>query len=116
MCYHKRLPKVLEDLGYLYNSTFSANDVLTNFPFYGTDEREFDGYLSSVIEIPMTISDASATFPFSFDSYPSNVARWKNVTLKNVANGAPTVLLIHPNRTYKLTAEQNFFSQLPYGI
>ena len=116
LCYHKRLPKVLEDLGYLYNSTFSANDVLTNFPFYGTDERAFSGYLSSVIEIPMTISDASATFPFSLDSYPSNVARWKNVTLKNVANGAPTVLLIHPNRTYKLTAEQNFFSQLPYGI
>lgn len=116
LSYHKRLPKVLEDLGYLYNSTFSANDVLTNFPFYGTDRREFNGYLSSVIEIPMTISDASATFPFSLDSYPSNVARWKMVTLKNVANGAPTVLLIHPNRTYKLTAEQNFFSQLPYGI
>lgn len=116
LCYHKRLPKVLEDLGYLYNSTFSANDVLTNFPFYGTDERTYDGYLSSVIEIPMTISDASATFPFSLDSYPSNVARWKMVTLKNVANNAPTVLLIHPNRTYKLVAEQNFFSQLPYGI
>ena len=116
LCYHKRLPKVLEDLGYLYNSTFSANDVLTNFPFYGTDERAFDGYLSSVIEIPMTISDASATFPFSLDSYPSNIARWKMVTLKNVANGAPTVLLIHPNRTYKLLAEQTFFSQLPYGI
>jgi hypothetical protein len=116
LCYHKRLPKVLEDLGYLYNSTFSANDVLTNFPFYGTDGRTYDGYLSSVIEIPMTISDASATFPFSLDSYPSNVARWKMVTLKNVANGAPTVLLIHPNRTYKLQAEQNFFSQLPYGI
>lgn len=116
LSYHKRLPKVLEDLGYLYNSTFSANDVLTNFPFYGTDGRAFNGYLSSVIEIPMTISDASATFPFSLDSYPSNVARWKMVTLKNVANGAPTVLLIHPNRTYKLTAEQNFFSQLPYGI
>jgi hypothetical protein len=116
LCYHKRLPKVLEDLGYLYNSTFSANDVLTNFPFYGTDERAFDGYLSSVIEIPMTISDASATFPFSLDSYPSNIARWKMVTLKNVANGAPTVLLIHPNRTYKLHAEQTFFSQLPYGI
>jgi hypothetical protein len=116
LSYHKRLPKVLEDLGYLYNSTFSANDVLTNFPFYGTDRREFSGYLSSVIEIPMTISDASATFPFSLDSYPSNVARWKSVTLKNVANGAPTVLLIHPNRSYKLIAEQNFFSQLPYGI
>ena len=116
LCYHKRLPKVLEDLGYLYNSTFSANDVLTNFPFYGTDGRTYDGYLSSVIEIPMTISDASATFPFSLDSYPSNVARWKMVTLKNVANNAPTVLLIHPNRTYKLVAEQNFFSQLPYGI
>ena len=116
LCYNKRLPKVLEDLGYLYNSTYSANDVLTNFPFYGTDEGAYDGYLSSVIEIPMTLSDVSSAFPFSLDSYPSNIARWKMVTLKNAANGAPTVLLIHPNRTYKLLAEQIFFSQLPYGI
>ena len=116
LAYHDRLPKVLSDLGYLYNSSFYANDVLTNYPYFETDKRLFDGNLSNIIEIPITLSDASSAFPFNLDSYPSNVIRWKNVTLKNVANGAPTVLLIHPNRTYKLVAEQNFFAQLPYGI
>jgi len=116
LCYNKRLPSVLDDLGYLYNSTFSANDVLTNFPFFDIDELRFGGRKTNVIEIPLTISDASATFPFNLDTYPSKIVRWKMVTLKNVANNAPTVLLIHPNRTYKLTAQQNFFSQLPEGI
>ncbi|MEN9944017.1 MAG: hypothetical protein RLZZ91_2018 [Bacteroidota bacterium] len=115
-CYHERLPKVLSELGYRYDSSLPANDVLTNFPFFMTDERIFGGELTNVLEIPITISDGSSSFPINLDNYPSNVARWKIVTIKNAANGAPTVLQIHPNRSYKLLAQQNFFSQLPYGI
>lgn len=115
-CYHERLPKVLSELGYKYDSSLPANDVLTNFPFFAIDERNFGGELTNILEIPITISDGSSSFPINLDNYPSNVARWKMVTIKNVANGAPTVLQIHPNRSYKLLAQQNLFSQLPYGI
>ncbi len=112
LAFNPRLPKALQDLGYLYNSTFSANDVLTNFPFFDIDELKFSGTQTNVLEIPMTISDASASIPFSQENYSSYAQNWMNITQKNLANNAPTVLLIHPNRGYKLLAEQQYVNGL----
>jgi hypothetical protein len=112
LAFNPRLPKALQDLGYLYNSTFSANDVLTNFPFFDIDELKFSGTQTSVLEIPMTISDASASIPFNQDNYSSYAQNWISITQKNLANNAPTVLLIHPNRHYKLLAEQQYVNGL----
>ena len=112
LAFNPRLPKALQDLGYLYNSTFSANDVLTNFPFFDIDELKFSGAQTNVLEIPMTISDASASIPFNEENYSSYAQNWINITQKNLANNAPTVLLIHPNRGYKLLAEQQFVNGL----
>ncbi len=112
LAFNPRLPKALEDLGYQFNSTFSANDVLTNFPFFDIDELKFSGAQTNVLEIPMTISDASASIPFNEENYSSYAQNWIHITQKNLANNAPTVLLIHPNRGYKLLAEQQFVNGL----
>lgn len=49
----------------------------------------------------------------SITNYPQKVAVWTSVTRKNDANNAPTVLLIHPNRTWKVTAEEMYLDSLP---
>jgi hypothetical protein len=116
LAFNQRLPKALEDLGYLYNSTFSANDVLTNFPFWDIDNMTFSGNQTSVLEIPMTISDASAANPFTEENALSIAQGWIDVTLKNYNNNAPTVLLIHPNRGYKLPAQQMFVNGMPGDV
>jgi hypothetical protein len=116
LAYNQRLPKALQDCGYLYNSTFSANDVLTNFPFWDIDNMTFSGSQTSVLEIPMTISDASASNPFTEQNAMSVAQEWVSVTQKNYNNNAPTVLLIHPNRGYKLPAEQYFVNNLPSDV
>ena len=116
LAFNQRLPKALEDVGYLYNSTFSANDVLTNFPFWDIDNMTFSGNQTSVLEIPMTISDASAANPFTEQNALSIAQGWIDVTLKNHNNNAPTVLLIHPNRGYKLPAQQMFVNGMPGDV
>jgi hypothetical protein len=116
LAYNRRLPKALYDLGYLYNSSFSANDVLTNFPFYDIDNLTFSGDQLPVLEIPMTISDAAACCPFTQENALERAALWADITIKNNNNGAPTVLLIHPNRNYKLTAEQFYVNALPSDV
>lgn len=116
LAFNQRLPKALEDVGYLYNSTFSANDVLTNFPFWDIDNMTFSGNQTSVLEIPMTISDASAANPFTEQNALSIAQGWIDVTLKNHNNNAPTVLLIHPNRGYKLPAQQMFVNGMPNDV
>lgn len=114
--YPKLLPLGLDTLGYLYNSTFSANDILTNFPFYSINERIFSGRVTNVLEVPMTISDVFSSDPINDTNYRQKVAVWNSVTRKNAANNAPTVLLIHPNRQYKVEAQKEFLDSLQQGV
>ena len=102
LAYPKDLIEVLEDLGYEYNSSYSACDVLTNFPYQNVIGRSFSQRLSSIYEFPVTISDVFSNDPISSTNYIEKADIWIETALKNMDNGAPTMLLIHPNRTYKL--------------
>jgi len=116
LAYPKYLVNVLDSLGYEYNSTHSAADVLTNFPYQNKLGRSFSGIRSSVYEIPVTISDVFHADPISNTNYLDKSATWLDVTLKNRANGAPSVLLIHPNRQYKLVGMAYYLENLPDDI
>lgn len=116
LAYPKYLVDVLEDLGYEYNTTHSAADVLTNFPYQNKKGRSFSGARSSVYELPVTISDVFHSDPISITNYLDKANIWLDVTLKNRANGAPSVLLIHPNRGYKLAGMAYYLEALPNDI
>lgn len=102
LAYPNYLINVLDELGYAYNSSYSAGDVLNNFPYQNKKDRSFSGENSSVYEIPVTISDVFHDNPISQFNVFGKAVTWLAVTEKNMRNGAPTVLLIHPNRHYKL--------------
>jgi len=116
LAYPKYLVNVLDSLGYEYNSTASAADVLTNFPYQNKMGRSFSGLRSTVYEIPVTISDVFHANPISNTNYLNKAATWLDVTLKNRANGAPSVLLIHPNRQYKLVGMAHYLENLPADV
>ncbi len=116
LAYHKYLINVLDELGFEYNSSFSANDVLTNFPFQNKMGRSFSGEISNVYEMPVTISDVFHSNPISIFNYFDKANTWLDITRKNLANGAPTVLLIHPNRNYKLEGMSYYLDELPNDI
>lgn len=106
----------LDTLGYMFNSTYSANDILTSFPYYAFRQQKFTTYRSPVLEIPMTISDVFSNGGFTVGNYPQRVTTWLNASLKYRENHAPINLLIHPNRQFKLTAQQDFLNALPNDV
>jgi hypothetical protein len=104
--------QVLEQLGYLYDSSYSANDVLTNFPYLLKYNRRFSDRTANVYEIPVTISDSGSNSGKPAADYPAIVAKWLDVTARNAANSAPTTLLVHPNRDYKIAAQEDYITSL----
>ena len=113
---HDHLIDVLDDLEYEFNSSSAACDLLTNFPFQNKKGKSFGGANSEVYEIPVTISDVFHDNPISIFNHFAKANVWLDVIRKNNANGAPNVLLIHPNRHYKLESLSYFLDELPDDI
>ena len=116
LCFHDSLYYGLSELGYEFNSTMSANNVMHSFPYYGYFVRSFSSEPSPILEIPMTISDVFSADPFSDTNKTQKVQIWVNALRKYHANNAPVNILIHPNRMYKLTAQQMLIDSLPSGM
>ncbi len=113
---HNQQINAMKDLGYKYSSSMSGNDVLTAFPYLAHKDMVFEGDLTDIYEIPLSISDAQVSDKVDSSNYPRHVARWLYCVDKNMANRAPINLLIHPTRNFKLWAERLFVSQLPNGL
>jgi Polysaccharide deacetylase len=81
-----------EEVGYAYDATSCAGEIGGAFPYlhlaeYATTARE-----TSVLEVPLAISDNAITTR----TQEATLAIWTDVTAKQAANGAPTVILVHP--------------------
>ncbi len=116
LAYPNALINVLDELAYDFNSSYSASDVLNNFPFQNKKDRSFSGENSRVYEFPVTISDVFHDNPISPFNIFGKANIWLGVTQKNIENGAPTVLLIHPNRQYKLDGLAYYLNQIPDDV
>jgi hypothetical protein len=111
---HLRFPPTLTEAlvrcGYEFDSSFTAPDVLTNFPFVLTFDRDFE-HESPVYEFPVTIEDEEDP-PLT-----ERVGKALEVIQANADNGAVSVVLIHPNdSTSKLAAEEFLLNHLPRDI
>lgn len=113
LAFNKKLINVLDSLNYSFSSSHSANDVMTNFPFYSHTDLSMSGRLTKVLEMPNTISDIFASDPMSEQNFNQKVSEWKTVFTKCYNNNTNCVLLIHPTRYYKLFAQQQLVSSLP---
>jgi hypothetical protein len=104
------LPEALVRCGYQFDSSFTAGDVLTNFPY----QLDFDLGLtetSPIFEFPVTFEDEQ--LPPLADRIPAML----DVIEANAENGAPSVILIHSNNAQdKLEAERALLSRLPKDI
>jgi hypothetical protein len=104
------LPEALERSGYQFDSSFTADDVLSNFPYalpwgLGFDED------SGIYEFPVTIEDEESP------GFAKRVPQALEVILANAENGAVNVMLVHSNEsTQKAAAEQELLRQLPQDI
>jgi hypothetical protein len=117
LLYNKKMVNALDSLGYRYNSSFSACDVLSNFPYRSRYDLNSEGLVATNLwEVPMTISDVFPNDPINDGNYSQKVSIWLDVINRTQKNYAPSVLLIHPNRMWKVQAQMDFISQLPAGV
>ena len=104
------LPEALVRCGYEFDSSFTADDVLSNFPY----QLDFDLGMtepSSIFEFPVTFEDEQ--LPPIVERVPSMLG----VIEANAENGAPSVILIHSNNSKeKLDAERALLAGLPKDI
>jgi hypothetical protein len=106
----KSLPEALERSGYQFDSSFTADDVLSNFPFALPRDLGFEED-SDIYEFPVTIEDEESP------GFAKRVPQALQVILANAENGAVSVVLIHSNESYlKTAAEQELLLQLPADI
>jgi hypothetical protein len=104
------LPEALERSGYQFDSSFTADDVLSNFPYALPRALGFEED-SDIYEFPVTIEDEESP------GFAKRVPQALEMILANAENGAVSVVLIHSNEsTLKAAAEQELISQLPADI
>jgi hypothetical protein len=104
------LPEALERSGYQFDSSFTADDVLSNFPYALTRDLGFEED-SDIYEFPVTIEDEESP------GFAKRVPQALQVILANAENGAVSVVLIHSNESQlKAAAEQELLRQLPADI
>jgi hypothetical protein len=111
---HLRVPPSLAEAlvrsGYQFDSSFTADDVLSNFPYALPLDQGFDED-SGIYEFPVTIEDEEAP------GYANRVPRAVEVIRANAENGAISVVLVHSNEsTIKAAAEEEMLRQLPDDI
>jgi hypothetical protein len=103
------LPEALQRCGYEFDSSFTANDVLTNFPYRLPLDLGFTED-SGLYEFPVTFEDEESALADRID-------RTLDVIRANAENGAINLLLIHPNVSgEKLKAEEELLDRLPPAI
>jgi hypothetical protein len=104
------LPEALVRCGYEFDSSFTAGDVLTNFPY----ELDFEFGMtepSTILEFPVTFEDEQ--LPPLLERVPAIL----DTIEANAENGAVSVILIHSNNAReKLEAERRLISGLPKDI
>jgi hypothetical protein len=104
------LPEALQRCGYRFDSSFTADDVLTNFPYALPLGLLFEED-SGIYEFPVTIDDSEDP-PLA-----QRIEEALDVIRANAENGAPSVILIHPTDSQgKLRAEEALLQRLPVGV
>jgi hypothetical protein len=104
------LPEALQRCGYRFDSSFTADDVLSNFPYALPLGLLFEED-SAIYEFPVTIDDSEDP-PLA-----QRVDNALEVIRANAENGAPNVVLIHPTESQgKLLAEEALLRRLPPGV
>jgi len=107
----RELGAILEKSGYRYDSSYSANDTMTNFAYRMMKGRSADSGESSIVEIPVTFDDSQGLL--TAKNSDSVFRQWLDVIWANADNEAISVMLIHPTETgFKLKMEERLLTEL----
>ncbi len=103
---NKNVPNALKEGGYSFSSCYGAGDVLTCFPYLERIGNDWSGEQSGVLQMPLHFSDVINDNPMDETNWHEKPELWLKLISKLSGNYAPSMLLIHPNREWKMLAEK----------
>ena len=111
------LLRVLEECGYVFDSSVSAQWVLTNFPYFGFRQRTLGSEHARIVVVPVNLDDSRGELETRDFLRPGNQEEalhvWAEVITANAENNATNCLLIHPtDTTYKLETERRLIDSI----
>lgn len=113
LCMNKNIPEAMRMGGYSFSSCYSAGDVLTCFPFRERIGNDWSGTFNGVLQIPLHISDVfSGDGKMDENNWQDKPEIWLTSLDKLAGNYAPCVLLIHPNRKWKMESQKMLVDNL----
>lgn len=118
LCVNADFNDMMEAGGIEFASCYTAGDLLSEFPFFGRIGNKWGGRQSTVLQMPLHISDVfGSNIPeggINNDNWESHnaVNYWENVMSKLRANYASGIILIHPNRDWKMELEKRLVGRL----
>lgn len=119
LCVNADFNRMLEVGDYDFASCYTAGDLLSEFPFYGRLGNAWGGEQTRVLQLPLHISDvysgsSSGAPSLSDDNWETHraVSDWVAAMRKLRGNYASAILLIHPNRAWKMSLEQRLVDSL----
>jgi len=115
--YPSQLLQVLEKSGYEFDSSVSAQYVLTNYPYFGFRERSLGSEHSKIVVVPVTLDDSRGELEtrdfLTAETKQQALDTWLEVVRANAENNAITCLLIHPtDASYKLETERRLIEAI----
>lgn len=110
LCVNPDFHSMLEEGDYNFQSCYTGGDLLSEFPFFGRFDNDWSKDQSKVLTMPLHISDVynNKGFPLNDDTWSTHRATddWKSAMRKLRGNYASAILLIHPNREWKMTLQK----------
>lgn len=124
LCVNPDFNKMLETGEYKFASCYTAGDLLSEFPFFGRMDNNWNGDQSTVLQMPLHISDVyngADREGLNDDNWETHVAvsEWREAMRKLRGNYASAILLIHPNREWKMALQRRLiesFDPMEVGL
>lgn len=117
LCVNKDFHKMLKEGEYTFQSCYTGGDLLSEFPFFGRYNNDWSGELAETLTIQLHISDVYNNKdgePLNNDTWETHRApdEWEAAMKKLRGNYASAVLLIHPNREWKMILQKRLTERL----
>lgn len=117
LCVNSDFHSMLEEGDYAFQSCYTGGDLLSEFPFFGRIGNTWNQELSTVLTMPLHISDVYNNKdgePLNNDTWITHraVDDWQQAMQKLRGNYASAILLIHPNRDWKMTMQKMLIERL----
>lgn len=104
LCTNRLFPKALVEGGYDFASCYAAADLSANTPFFVRDNNDWAGSLTPVLQMPLHFSDVYKADPMDENNWRAKAESWHPIFEKLRGNYLSSIILIHPNREYKMQA------------